>query len=273
MKTALTLADLLRSADHRHEVGAGRLETVDGAVRLIVPATDATHYHNAQLDDYHTLPRKNFAWRPPLVLHVRARFSHGVDALRGTAGFGFWNDPFMMTTRRPPALPRALWFFFASRPSNMALAKGVPGKGWKAATIDAQRAAFLALLPAAPIGFLLMRSPQLYGKLWPVAQRALGVDEAVIDVGLQGWHDYVLEWRAQEAVFRVDDRVVLRAPAPAGPLGLVVWLDNQTMVVTPQGRFAHHVLARETDQWLELSALTVRMGNRPRKKPDAADLS
>ena len=66
MKTALTLADLLRSADHRHEVGAGRLETVDGAVRLIVPATDATHYHNAQLDDYHTLPRKNFAWRPPL---------------------------------------------------------------------------------------------------------------------------------------------------------------------------------------------------------------
>ena len=258
MTAALTLADLLRTAEHRHEVGAGRIAARDGTVKLIVPATDATRYHNAQLDDYHTLPRKDFAWRPPLALHVRARFSHGVDALRGTAGFGFWNDPFMMTTRRPPALPRALWFFFASPPSDMALAKGVPGKGWKAATIDAQRAAFLALLPTAPVGFLLMRAPQLYDRLWPIAQRALGVGEAMIDVDTKAWHDYVLEWRAREAVFRVDDHVVFRAPAPGGPLGLVVWLDNQAMVVTPQGRFAHHLLARETDQWLELSALTVR---------------
>jgi hypothetical protein len=54
----------------------------------------------------------------------------------------------------------------------MALAKGVAGPGWKAATINAARWPFLALLPTAPLGILLMRIPALYASLWPVGQRA-----------------------------------------------------------------------------------------------------
>jgi hypothetical protein len=52
---------------------------------------------------------------------VRACFSHPAGTLRGTAGFGFWNDPFLMTGARLPALPRAIWFFYASAPSEMKL--------------------------------------------------------------------------------------------------------------------------------------------------------
>ena len=43
-----------------------------------------------------------------------------------------------------PTLPRAIWFFYGSLPSNMSLALDVPGYGWKAATIDALRPSALA---------------------------------------------------------------------------------------------------------------------------------
>ena len=48
--------------------------------------------------------------------------------LRGTAGFGFWNYPFSVRGD-PLMLPEAVWFFYASPPSNMALIPGVPGWG------------------------------------------------------------------------------------------------------------------------------------------------
>ena len=195
------------------------LPTAAGICLLNGAAGDRA-YTNAQLDDYHGLARRDYPWRPPLRLHVRARFSHGADRLRGTAGFGFWNDPFMMSTSRPPTLPQALWFFFASPPSDMALAKGVPGRGWKAATIDARRAAFLALAPTAPVGVLLMHSPWLYARLWPIAQKALGVNEARLEHEMTAWHDYVIDWQTNAVDFFVDDVKVLQAaPAPGGPLG------------------------------------------------------
>ena len=51
------------------------------------------------------------------------------------------------------------------------------------------------------------------------------------------WHTYVLDWGTERAEFRVDGETVLEgAPAPRGPLGFVMWLDNQYMVVTPWGR-------------------------------------
>ena len=55
--------------------------------------------------------------------------------------------------------------------------------------------------------------------------------------------------------FAVDGDVVLvTRQAPRGPLGLVIWIDNQYMVATPQGRFAQGVVALD-EQWLELAAL------------------
>jgi hypothetical protein len=215
-------------------------------------------YTNAQADDYARLPRRDFPWSPPVTLRVRARFSHDAGRLAGTAGFGFWNDPFAMTSARVPSLPRAAWFFYASPPSDMALARGVDGRGWKAAVIDAWRLPFLALLPAAPLGVLLMRSRAAYRALWPLAQRALGVDEAEIAAPMSAWHTYTLAWESRRVRFLVDGAPLLQTPrAPRGPLGLVVWLDNQYMVVTPQGRFRHGFLPRPETQWMEIADLSV----------------
>ena len=94
-------------------------------------------YVNAQISDY-----PPFRWRPPLRLTVTAQASSA--ALRGTAGFGFWNHPFS-PVGWSLRLPQAIWFFFGSPPNNMALAQGVPGYGWKAATISANRWPFALL--------------------------------------------------------------------------------------------------------------------------------
>ena len=150
--------------------GGGEVEARDAGWRLRLPSTTSKLYSNAQLDDYQGRPRRAFPWRPPVTLTIRARFSHDAGELRGTAGFGFWNSPYPGHGARLPALPRAAWFFFASPPSDMSLAAGVPGHGWKAATMDAQRPFFYLLAPTAPVGFVLMRFPRLYLSLIHISE-------------------------------------------------------------------------------------------------------
>lgn len=245
----------------RHLRGNGALESSGAALRFINSETSSQEYTNAQIDDYQGLPRRKFPWRPPLTLTVRARFSHGRNELSGTAGFGFWNDPFMMTERRLPTLPRAIWFFFASPPSNMKLDLDTPGHGWKAATIDAMRWPFLVLLPTAPLAVPLMNFRWLYRSVWPLGQRAISVSEASINVEMTHWHKYVIEWGLNRARFLVDDQPVLDCEtSPRGPLGLVMWLDNQYAIVTPWGRFGFGLLDAPEPHWMEVDTLIIEPG-------------
>ena len=242
----------------RYVVGAGALEFAGSTLRLVTTDATSRSYSDAQIDDYQGLPRRRFPWRPPLRLTVRARFSHPANELRGTAGFGFWNDPFMMTGVRIPTLPRAIWFFYGSPPSNIKLDLHTPGHGWKAATIDALRPAALLLAPLAPLAVPLMNLPPLYQCLWPSIQRALNVREATVEEEMTEWHTYVLEWGTERAEFRVDGETVLEgAPAPRGPLGFVMWLDNQYMVVTPRGRLGWGLLDAPGRQWMEVDRLAI----------------
>jgi hypothetical protein len=238
--------------------GSGRLEAGGATLRLVTTNTLANHYSNAQIDDYQGLARRDFWWRPPLRLTVRARFSHPAGILSGTAGFGFWNDPFLMTGLRRPALPRVVWFFYSSPPSNMKLDLHCPGPGWKAGAMDATRWPFFALLPAAPLAIPLMRLEWLYHRCWPLGQRAVGVSEALLPVAMTDWHEYALDWQSRQVHFWVDGHRVLATPiAPKGPLGFVLWLDNQYMVVTPWGNFGYGLLAQPEQQWLEISSLAI----------------
>lgn len=238
------------------EVGAGRVAWQERAIRLGLGAQDGTRYANAQVDDYHQ-GGAAFCWRPPLRLQVEARFSHGVGELRGTAGFGFWNDPFGMTGKPRLDLPRTLWFFCAGPPSDLPLAVGVPGRGWKAATLDARRWEALAALPSAPLVVPMLRIPWLYRWWWPRVQRRLRIGEAVVPVDLQAWHRYEIEWGVAQCRFWVDGLLILHLPfAPGGPMGLVAWIDNQYMEMTPQGRFRHGVVMAQA-QWLEIRQLQI----------------
>jgi hypothetical protein len=239
--------------------GDGALEFTGDTLRFVNTDTVATGYTDAQIDDYQGLARRDFLWRPPLTMTVRARFSHPSGELSGTAGFGFWNDPFMMTGWRWPAPPRVIWFFYASPPSNMKLDLNTPGHGWKAGTLDALRWPFFALLPTAPLAVPLMRVGPLYRTFWPLGQRAIYVSEALAPVEMTGWHTYTIDWQRKSAHFSVDGQTVLDCnTSPRGPLGFVMWLDNQYMVATPWGRFKYGLLAAPGRQWLEVGRLEIR---------------
>jgi hypothetical protein len=256
----------------RIQKGDAVLELQDSTLRFCLSDATSARYSNAQIDDYQGLSRRDFAWQPPLRLTVHARFSDLPAAaegmpdtepgLTGTAGFGFWNDPFLMTELRAPALPRAAWFFYASPPSNMKLDLQAPGYGWKAAAIDALRPAALWLAPLALPAMLLMNVRPLYRALWPPIQRRVNVAEALLGVDTRQWHTYELEWGTERSRFRVaaqgeSPRQVLEAPAPHGPLGFVMWMDNQYLVATPWGRLRWGMLDVPGQQWLEVDHLAI----------------
>lgn len=245
-------------------LGPAELQIVDEKLRMSLPAVQRGQYADAQIDDYDSLPRSAFPWRPPLVMEVRARSSHpaamaGAETggiLRGTAGFGFWNYPFSVRGDIL-MLPEAVWFFYASPPSNMALVPGLPGWGWKAQVVHSMRSeTALATVPMA----LSAAWARLTGDDRPAGrwlQRLSGTQEALLDVDMTNWHTYRLEWRAGDALFRVDETLVLRAAhPPTRPLGFVAWIDNQYAVATPRGTLRFGSIATEPE-WLELDYVRI----------------
>jgi hypothetical protein len=242
------------------EQGGGQVVRTLGATRLVRPNASDRHYSNAQISN----PPDHPCWSPPLTLIVRARFSHPIEQIHGTAGFGFWNQP-LGPTIRGIRLPRVAWFIATSPPHDMPLALGVPGRGLKAGVMDARRLAFFALLPTAPIGILLMRVPAIYRRLWPVAQRAIGVQEAVLaEIDPTEFHTYRLIWERHRVCFGVDDRIILTSrAAPAAPLQFVAWIDNAYAVATPRGSFALGLLGDASERWLEITELTVTLTPTP----------
>lgn len=158
-----------------------------------------------------------------------------------------------MAGARLPALPRAVWFFFASPPSEMRLSVDLPGRGWKAMALDALRPAALPLALVALPAALLFQVRPLYRALWPPIGRALGIREALLPVEMTQWHTYRLEWGLRETRFWVDDEPVLAGgPSPRGPLTFVMWMDNQYLIATPQGRFGWGLLDVPEEQWMEV---------------------
>jgi len=238
--------------------GSAFLQTRASGLLLGNHRASSQDYTNAQIDDYHTLPRPQFPWRPPLRLSIRARFSHNCGHLTGTAGFGFWNDPLRLTGLRRLALPQALWFFYAGPDSDMPLAMHQPGWGWKASTIDTSTSRFLASAPLFALTSPFFRAPRLYRSLWPSVQKAAGIAEKLIPAPMTEWHVYTIDWQRARVRFYLDGRLLLESDhAPAGPLGLVIWIDNQFLQFAPWGRIRWGLLKKEEAQRLEIDWLAV----------------
>ncbi len=244
---------------------AGRIDLSRDGLCLSNAGAAARTYTNAQIDDYRGLKRADYPWRPPLRLHLRARFSHASGDLTGTAGFGFWNDPFRISGPRPPALPQAVWFFYAGPHSDMRLAVDRPGWGWKAAVVDAHSRRFLTAAPFLALSAPLMRLPRLRRRLSTTFQRAAGIAETTLPAAMNQWHIYTIDWLQEGVQFFVDGCLHSEtAQAPAGPLGLVLWLDNQYLQFAPWGRFRWGMVAKKESQRLEVDWLAVESG--PRKQ-------
>jgi len=246
-------------------IGGGEVQATASSLRMAMPGAQQGIYTDAQIDDYGRLARRHFPWRPPLRMQVQARSSlpgatstgiEGSEILRGTAGFGFWNYPFSLRGDLL-MLPEAIWFFYASPPSNMALVPGLPGQGWKAQVVHSMRPGVLLAVPPLLLG---MARARVTGESGPAArwmQRLSGAREALLDVEMTSWHTYTLQWQTHQVRFQVDGQEVLHAlKPPTRPLGFVVWLDNQFAIATPRGLLRFGTLS-SGPQWFEITNLQI----------------
>ncbi|MDQ7023946.1 MAG: family 16 glycosylhydrolase [Anaerolineae bacterium] len=240
------------------EIGEGRVIHQAHALHLTLPPTDEDTYSDAQITDY--IPQqRNFTLTAPLRLTVTAYSTQPANQMVGTAGFGFWNHPFV-PNEKGFRVPQALWFFFGAPPNDMPLAKGVRGNGWKAATFNAHRWQFYALLPTAPIAIPLMHIPPAYDVLWTIGQRAIGVTETLLAPDLlQSAHTYMLEWHPDHVIFAVDGDTVqiARHGISKNPLGFIAWIDNQYAIVSPKGRFGFGISRVPQSQSLILNDIKI----------------
>jgi len=245
---------------------AASVAPTSGGWHLAIPDGLRGRYRLAQLDDYGRavtyhymhLPRRAFGWQPPVTLCLRARASDA--SLPGTWGFGLWNDPFGLsigfggTTGRLPALPNAAWFFYASPPNYLSLRDDLPAQGLLAATFSSRRWPKLLLAPGLLALPLLALRP-VSRLLRRLASQIVCQDAAAVRVDVTQWHEYTLSWLCEAARFEVDGKVILTTPlAPHGPLGLVIWIDNQYAAWRPDGSLGYGTLENPA-AWLEISDL------------------
>ncbi|MEM7113858.1 MAG: hypothetical protein AAF614_15590 [Chloroflexota bacterium] len=235
--------------------GTGEITFKGDVLRVVAGETTDERTVDVQLNDHGR--ERDFIWQPPLTLTLKARLSHPIETFQGTAGFGFWNKPVKMSRGLIYGMPQAAWFFFASRPSEIKLAETVPGYGWKAATLDSGRWPFLALLPLAPLAVPAFNIGWLRQKLWPIGQRAMGVQEQMLSMDWQAWHTYQIRWGKKETRFSIDGVEILRAPSPRGPLGFVLWIDNKWAILRVDGRVGKGKLPFAEEQWLEIGHLEI----------------
>jgi hypothetical protein len=233
----------------------------EGAWRLEIPAGPRGRYRLAQLDDYARLKRRDYLWHAPLRMELQARAS--AEALPGTWGFGFWNDPFGMALfsgaepLRLPALPNAAWFFYASPSNYLSLRDDLPAEGPLAATFRSPRLPTVLLAPTVA-GLPLLLVPPAARLLRKIARQFVQQAGARLPIPLTEWHTYVIELGQERALFQVDGEKTLEtALIPLGPLGFVLWLDNQFAAFRPDGRVSFGSLENPHSAWIEIRGLVL----------------
>jgi hypothetical protein len=242
--------------------GATATQDSSGTWRLEIHAGPRGAYRLAQLDDYSDVSRAALPWNPPCCFSLQAR-SGSANTPPGTWGFGFWNDPFSISlgagggNRRLPALPNTAWFFFASPPNYLSFRDDLPAQGGLAATFRSPSWPSIAL---APIGLLLPLAviPASARLVRGAARRVIQQDAVQLSVNPVDWHSYRIDWYEDEASFSIDGDIVLRTPvAPHGPLGLVLWIDNQYAALPPDGRLRYGTLENPEAAWIEIRQMTI----------------
>jgi len=237
------------------------LEATRQGWKFNLPEGGPSAYRYAQVDDYSALARRRFVWREQATLNLRCRLSD--NSLPGTWGFGFWNDPFSFALglggmgKRLPVLPNCAWFFYASPENHLSFATNQPASGFLAQTFSAPKIPSLLLTPGLfGIPWLLAKplSRWLRAKL---AAKLISEAAQRLEVDATQWHEYRLQWGRQRVVFAVDSEIVFETEiSPKGPLGLVIWIDNQFAAWRPDGSLGMGALANPP-AWMEIENLEI----------------
>jgi hypothetical protein len=227
--------------------------------RLEIPAGDSQKYRLAQLDDYSLLPRHKFPWKPPLSLTFNARASS--NDIPGTWGFGFWNDPFGISSgvkggnRKFPALPNTAWFFMASPPNHLTIHDALPGQGNLVGVIKSPSFSGITLLPSFLLLPFVFVSP-ISRIIRKVASHLIMQDAKRFTINHETWHKYQIIWDIARVEFIIDDKPALRTCVTlTGPLGIVIWIDNQYASWTPDGRISMGTLQNSNPAWIEVQEI------------------
>jgi len=247
--------------EENRTVGASITQTVEGTWRLEIPPGPARRYRLAQLDDYSSLSRNLFPWKAGTKLSLQARVSHTCHA--GTWGFGFWNDPFAMgfltglKGLRLPVFPDAAWFFFASPQSFLSFRDDLAGNGLTAGMFRSPgRPGIKTFFGLLLMPFLFL--PAVSRRLRKSVSQILIQDSQPIAADPTRWHRYELLWEQESSSFFVDGLQVLRTTAsPRGPMGFLLWIDNQSAAWTPGGEIGYRLLPGEERAWMEVKDLQV----------------
>jgi len=245
-----------------HFTPHANIQTNPAGWHLQIPAGESGNYQLAQLDNYVPLSRGNFPFKTPVSLSLQCRASS--TSLPGTWGFGFWNDPFAFSlglqgmARRLPALPNACWFFNASPENHLSFDNQNPGSGFLAQTFRSPRIPSVLLLPG------VLGAPMLYAKtlskwLRTIAGKLIRQESLKLDVDTTDWHAYELSWGPNLVSFSIDQAIVFQSPvSPRGPLGLVIWIDNQYAAWTPAGKISMGTLPLKVPAWIEVEQVQIK---------------
>ena len=224
--------------------------------RLEIPAGPRGKYRLAQLDDYTQRSRRQMHWQAPLSIELSARTSDHANP--GTWGFGLWNDPFSFSmgfgggARRFPALPNTIWFFFASARNHLSLYDDQPAHGNLAGIFQSPSLPTLALLPGI-ILLPFLRIPAAARLFRRLARSLIRQETARFNADLTQWHHYKLVWETGGVRFLLDNSPIFEsACAPSTPLGIVMWIDNQFLAWTADGRFDYGYLETVSPAWIEI---------------------
>ena len=83
-------------------------------------------------------------------------------------------------------------------------------------------------------------------------------DAAALSYDVTAWREYRLDWTTGEVHFQLDSKTVFSTQvSPLGPLGLVLWVDNQYTALPPAGRLRYGTLPNPHPAWIELAGLSL----------------
>lgn len=229
--------------------------------RLSLADGGPSAYRLAQLDDYAALARSRFTRRERATLSLLCRVS--APNLPGTWGFGFWNDPFTVSfglqgmARRLPVLPNACWFFHASAENHLSFARSQPASGFLAQCFSSPRIPSALLAPGAFALPLLLLRPLSKWLRANIAAKLIREDAKRLSVDVTEWRHYSLKWDPLRVEFAIDgEKVFETTSSPKGPLGLVIWIDNQYAAWRPDGSIRTGALPNPP-MWMEIGDVEI----------------